>query len=189
MTSPSPVLQSPSPLAVALVGLPGAGKSLVAAALGERLGLRRLDRDAIRHALFPHCSYSFIEKHAAFRALLLGLEINGILGESSVIDGCTFSRRAELDRVEEVTRRQGQRFVALFLDCPPDLARERIRADVAASTHLARDRDPDLVAEVVARFEPPPSTALRIDASRPADEVCRLACEAVAALGSVAPGI
>lgn len=44
------------PLVVALIGLPGAGKSTVARALEQQLGLRRVCRDAIRHALFPHCA-------------------------------------------------------------------------------------------------------------------------------------
>lgn len=185
----SPAWRPVPPLAIALIGLPGAGKSMVAAVLADQLGLRRLDRDAIRLALFPRCSYSVVEKRAAFRALLLGLEINGLLGESSVIDGCTFARRADLDRVEAVARRHAQRFAALFLDCPPDLACDRIRADMDARTHLARDRRPDLVAEVVARFEPPPVTAVRIDASRPADEVCRLALQAVVALDGRLPRV
>src|SRR5690349_10105105 len=78
------------PVVVALIGLPGAGKSLVARALEDQLGLRRVCRDAIRHAMFPKCSYSFAEKRAAFRGMLLALEINCMLGASSVLDGVTF---------------------------------------------------------------------------------------------------
>src|SRR4051794_27330675 len=50
---------SAKPVVVALIGLPGSGKSLVARALEDQLGLRRVDRDTIRHAMFPKCSYSF----------------------------------------------------------------------------------------------------------------------------------
>ena len=86
-------------LIVTLIGLPGAGKSTVARTLERRLGLRRVCRDAIRQAMFPRCDYTFIEKRAAFRTVLLAIEINCLLGEPSVIDGMTFSRREDFDEV------------------------------------------------------------------------------------------
>src|SRR5512146_211362 len=100
--APEPV--GVTPVVVALIGLPGAGKSLVARALADQLGLRRVCRDTIRYAMFPSCSYTFAEKRAAFRATLLALEINCLLGESTVIDGVTFSRRADLVRVDTTIR-------------------------------------------------------------------------------------
>jgi predicted kinase len=200
MTSPTPVPQGrpvtvPPPsraaatgrrVVVALIGLPGAGKSVVARAIADQLGLRRVDRDAIRHAMFPRCSYSFVEKRASFRALLLALEMNCMLGESSVIDGCTFSRRSDLERVDQIVRAQGFQAIPVFLDCPSELARARIARDVAENRHLARDRTPDIVGEVLARMEPPPPGALVIDATLPAAQVCRLAVEAIATLAGIA---
>jgi predicted kinase len=175
----------PIPVVVALIGLPGAGKSVVARAIEDQLGLRRVCRDAIRHAMFPKCGYTFAEKRAAFRSLLLALEINCMLGESSVIDGVTFSRRRDLARVDSVIGRYNFTAIPIYLDCPPQVARERIAADVANDRHLARDRTPDVVNEVLARFETPPPTALLINANQPAAQVCRLAIEAVAAIQGV----
>ncbi|MCQ4165307.1 AAA family ATPase [Tahibacter harae] len=195
--SPTPVPESRSapalppparrgkPVVVALIGLPGAGKSVVARALADQLDYRRIDRDLIRHAMFPRCSYSFVEKRASFRALLLALEVNCMLGESSVLDGCTFSRRADLARVDQVVRQHGYTAVPIFLDCPSPLARERIARDMAGNRHLARDRTPDVVGEVLARMEPPPPGALSIDARLPAAEVCRLAVDAVARIAGI----
>ena len=176
-----------TPVVVALIGLPGAGKSVVARALEDQLGLRRVCRDAIRHGMFPKCSYSFAEKRAAFRGLLLALEINCMLGESSVIDGVTFSRRRELVRVDAAIRRYRFLPLPIFLECPPEVARARIAADVAANRHLARDRTPDVVTEVLSRFDAPPPNALVIDATLPATEVCRLAVEVVADVRGMAP--
>ena len=170
------------PVVVALIGLPGAGKSVVARAIEDQLGLRRVCRDAIRHAMFPKCSYSFAEKRAAFRSLLLALEINCLLGESSVIDGVTFSRRRDLLRVDGVILRYAFTPIPIYLDCPPDVARARIASDVENDRHLARDRTPEVVNEVLVRFDPPPPNALTIDASRPAADVCRIAVDAVAAI-------
>ncbi|MBS0555796.1 MAG: AAA family ATPase [Proteobacteria bacterium] len=183
------VVQPPNagkPIVVALIGLPGAGKSVVAAALADQLRLRRVCRDAIRHAMFPKCTYSFAEKRAAFRGLLLALEINCLLGESSVIDGVTFSRRRDLVRVDAAIRRFSFMPVPIYLQCPPDVARARIAADIASNRHLARDRTPEVVTEVLTRFDPPPPNALVIDASLPAAEVCRQAVAAVAEIRGAA---
>jgi len=170
------------PIVIALIGLPGAGKSVVARALEDQLGLRRVCRDAIRQAMFPKCSYSFAEKRAAFRAMLVALEINCMLGISSVLDGVTFSRRRDLLRVDAVIHRYGFTPVPIYLECPPDVARARIADDVRNNRHLARDRTPEIVTEVLVRFEPPPPSALMIDASLPALEVCRRAVAACAAV-------
>lgn len=176
------------PVVVAVIGLPGAGKSVVARAIEDQLGLRRVCRDAIRHAMFPKCAYSFAEKRAAFRAMLLALEINCLLGESSVLDGVTFSRRRDLARVDAAIRRYGFTPIPIFLDCPPPVARARIAEDIAHDKHLARDRTPDTVTEVLTRFDPPPPSALRIDATLPAARMCQLAVDAVTAIrGSERP--
>lgn len=175
------------PVVVALIGLPGAGKSTVAIALERALGLRRVCRDAIRHAMFPRCDYSFVEKRAAFRTVLLAVEINCLLGEPSVIDGMTFSRRADFDELHARAERHGYDVLPLFIDCPPALARERIARDLVERAHPAADREPDLVDRIARRFDSPPAAAIRIDASRPMDEVCRLAIAEVAArLGGAA---
>lgn len=174
----------PQPVVVALIGLPGAGKSLVARTLADQLGLRRVCRDAIRHAMFPQCAYSFAEKRAAFRALLLALEINCLLGHSSVLDGVTFSRRRDLQRVDAAIRRYGFTPVPVFLDCPPELARARIAQDIAAHRHRALDRTPDSVGEVLARFDAPPPGALHVDASQSPAQVCQVVLQAVASIRS-----
>ena len=168
-------------LVVALMGLPGAGKSTVAHALESRLDLRRVCRDEIRRAMFPRCDYSFVEKRAAFRTVLLAIEINCVLGESSVIDGMTFSRRDDYDQVVARADLHGFDVLPLLIDCPPELARERIARDLLERRHPAEDREPELVDMVARRFDPPPAATIRIDASRAMDEVCRLAVAEVAA--------
>lgn len=163
------------PIVIAVMGLPGAGKSVVARAIEDQLGLRRVCRDLIRAAMFPRCNYSFIEKRAAYRSLLLALEINCMLGVGSVIDGMTFSRRSELDRVAELAAKHGIVTIPLLVECPPDVARERVARDLAANRHLALDRTPETVNEVLSRRDPPPEGTLTVDATLPAADMCRAA--------------
>ena len=160
------------PIVVALIGLPGSGKSIAARALQDQMGLRRVCRDTIRQAMFPRCSYSFAEKRAAFRSLLLAVEVNCMLGESSVIDGVTFSRHSDLQRVDAAIRRYGCLPIPIYLDCPPDVARARIADDIANNRHLARDRTPEIVADVMIRFDPPPANAIVINSDMPEADLC-----------------
>ena len=159
------------PVVIPLVGLPGAGKTTLAGALAAAFGLRLVSRDVIRDALFPACRYTPTEQRAAFRAVVLAVEVNCALGVGSVIDGMTFSRAADLARVDELARRYDALSVPIWLDVPPHVARERIARDLTRGAHPAADRNPELVAQVARRFEPPPPTVAAIDASLPVDAV------------------
>lgn len=167
------------PFVVAVMGLPGAGKSVVARAIEDQLQLRRICRDQIRAAMFPRCNYSFIEKRAAYKGVLLALEINCMLRVGSVIDGMTFSRQRELLRVAEVAARHGVDTIPLMIECPPDLARERVARDLDLNRHIAADRTPETVNDVLARWEAPPAGTLVIDATLPAAQMCRAAVDAI----------
>ena len=170
-----------TPLVVALIGLPGAGKSVVAHALEQELGLRRVCRDTVRAAMFPQCSYTYAEKRAAMRAVLLAVEVNCLLGVGSVVDGVTFSRRRDLERLDHTLASHRVLSLPLFLDCPPELARERVAHDLATGRHVAMDRSPALVDEIMARFEPPPPTCVVLDARLPRDELVAAALAAARA--------
>lgn len=176
-------LQAPlRPLVIALMGLPGAGKSTLAQGLCQHFDLHVVDRDALRAAMFPRCTHTAAEKAAAFRMLLAAVEVNCALGRSSIIDGVTFSRRADLERLDAAVRAYPVDAVALYLDCPPELARARVAGDLATGGHPAGDRDPQLVDTVMQRFEEPPSSAIALDATRPATEVLQQALAALATL-------
>lgn len=163
------------------MGLPGAGKSTIARVLVDRFGLRQVCRDAIRRAMFPQCDYSFIEKRAAFRGVLLAVEINGLLGKASVVDGMTFSRREDRDRLADVTRQHGFDLFWLLAACDPARARMRIANDRLHAMHTALDRTPALVDTMAGCFEDLPSGVVRIDANGSAERMCEAAINAVAA--------
>ena len=171
----------PRPIVVALIGLPGAGKSTLANALGERLDLRIANRDLIARALFPQCSYSIPEKRAAFHALLLAVEVNGALGESTVIDGMTFSSRFVLERVARIAAKYNLFMIPIWLDLPANVAKARISVDRHSGRyHPADDRTPALVDAVLARFERPLPTVPVIDAMLPVETVRDVAEQIIA---------
>ncbi len=174
-----PVVVGPRPLrpvVVALIGLPGAGKSMVAAHLRRKLQLRIVNRDEIRRALFPECSYSQTEKRASVQAAFLAVEVNSALGESTVVDGMTFSKTTDLTTLSELVISYGLAFVPIWLDVEPEMAKARIQADIdAGNTHLAEDRVPEMIEPILAGFQRPPAAVPVIDAGLPAERVCELA--------------
>ncbi len=159
--------RSPPPPVIALMGLPGAGKSTVARFLVEALQLREVNRDAIRAAMFPRCRYSGAEKHAANRAMMHAVEANCRQGIASVVDGMTFARRAEVETLRTRVADRGFALLPLLLRCPVEVAVARVAADSVDGSHPAADRDAELVRRVALRFEQPPPDVVRIDADRP----------------------
>lgn len=172
-------MASVTPIVIGLCGLPGAGKSSAAVEIGDRYDLRLVDRDRIRDAMFPLCAFSGAEKEAANEAVMSAVAANCRLGFNTLVDGMTFSSRMQRTEFAGVVRECGGRFAILYFDCPLDVARERIGNEDA---HLARDRTPELADDVAARFEPPEGEGLRVDATKPRDDVLQQAGDAVGAL-------
>jgi len=138
---------------VALIGVPGAGKSTLARLLASSLEWRIVSRDTIRAAMFPQCSYTPLEKRAGFRAALLALEVNAALGASSILDGVTLARERDRLRVALLADRRGAVYLPLHVRVSSATARTRIANDLG-SPHPASNREPALVDEVLGRFDP-----------------------------------
>lgn len=160
------------PGVVVLAGLPGAGKSTLARALAQRLPEARvIDKDAVRDALFSPCDYSSAERNLTFSAMLDAARYHLGRGRVVIFDGLTFSRRNEVAAAEAVAK-EGDAFVAVIVcDVPVAVAVERCEADAAAGTHVAANRDGDLVRRVAAEMEEPAGVYLTLDSVRPVEDL------------------
>ncbi len=167
------------PGVIVLVGLPGAGKSTLAASLARRLpDARVLDKDKVRHALFAPCDYTSAERDVVFAALLDAARYHLGRGRVVIFDGLTFSRRAQVAAVERVADDAGAFRAVIVCDVPLEVAIERCEADAAAGDgHLASNRDGELVRRVASEMEEPAGDYLTLDMT---SEVDRLLEQALA---------
>lgn len=149
------------PGVIVLVGLPGAGKSTLAAALARRLpDARVLDKDQVRHVLFDPCDYTSAERDVVFAAMLDAARYH--LGRDRIVifDGLTFSRRSQVAAAEAVAQDAGGFVAVLVCDVPLEVAIARCEA---ADDHLAANRDGPLVRRVAAEMEEPSGDYVTLD--------------------------
>jgi adenylylsulfate kinase len=108
-----------------ITGLPGSGKSTVAAALLELLekeGLEAqlLSSDALRKVLTPKPSYSLEERNIVYETLVYIAELLTRNGVNVVIDAT-----GNLKRYRDNAREKIEAFIEVYLECPLEVCRQR----------------------------------------------------------------
>ena len=152
---------------VIMAGLPGTGKSTLARALARRLPGLVLDKDAIRAALFQpgYVEYSLAQDDFCQEIMLQTAAY--LLGKNAqihvLLDGRTFSRRYQRERVAEFCSQMGNTLATLECVCSEATALARLSEAVAANTHLAANRTPELYREIRKTWEPIDDPKLVID--------------------------
>jgi predicted kinase len=157
---------------VVMAGLPGTGKSTLARALAHAGGGIVLDKDVIRSVLFPPDYVEYSNEQDDFCQSLM-LETAEYLVERHpglriFLDGRTFSRKYQIDRVVEVARRLNSEWRILQCVCAEESARQRL--DASRLTHPARNRSFELHQRIRAQFEPIACPKLVVDTDAPLEE-------------------
>jgi predicted kinase len=155
---------------VIMAGLPGTGKSTLSRALAQRLTGFVLDKDAIRAALFQpsHVEYSPAQDDFC-QEIMLETAAYLIAKDAELhilLDGRTFSRRYQRERVIESCRQVGTSWATLECVCTEQTALRRLAEAMAQHTHPAANRTPELYRQIRKAWEPidPPKLVLDTDA-------------------------
>ncbi|HYW39091.1 MAG TPA: AAA family ATPase, partial [Terriglobales bacterium] len=151
-----------------MAGLPGTGKTTLARELARRTQGALLSKDEIRGALFSPEDIDYSVKQDDFVMEVMLEAIRYLLQETPsrkiFLDGRTFSRRYQIDRVLTFARELAQPWTIIECTCSDESARRRLDLEPDPS-HLAHNRTFALYLEVKARFEPItyPKTAISTD--------------------------
>jgi predicted kinase len=163
------------PVLVVVSGLPGTGKTALAAALAARLGAVHLSVDPVEDALLgAGLPPSWETGVAAYEAARAMAELNLVPGATVVVDAVNDSEPArETWRTASAAAGAELAFVLLTLD---DVVEHRRRVE-GRRRDLAHVPEPswDAVLARAAAYAPwADGACLRIDAGRPVDELVRV---------------
>jgi len=165
---------------ILMAGLPGTGKTTLARALADRTGGCVLSKDEIRAALFSpeDIEYSTAQDDFCMEVMLQAARylLQENPGRKIFLDGRTFSRRYQIDRVRTLAANLSQPWTILECTCSEELVRDRLESD---PSHPARNRTFSLYLDVKARFEPIGYQKTVIDTDQPLEECVRQAMAAL----------
>jgi len=165
-----------------MAGLPGTGKTTLARELARRTQGALLSKDEIRAALFAPEDLEYSGKQDDF-VMEVMLDAARFLLQNAparkiFLDGRTFSRRYQVDRVLQFARELAQPWTIVECACSDESARRRLDLEPDPS-HPAHNRTFALYLEVKARFEPVTYPKTVLDTDQPLDHCLQQALAAV----------
>jgi predicted kinase len=155
---------------IAMAGLPGTGKSAIAAELEKRLHALLLNKDEIRAQLFPRETINFSREQDDLCMEVIFVMAKYLLKtnpeQTIIIDGRTFSRSYQVEHL--LSRADLLKVKPVIIECICDdtVAKERLENDLGAGAHPAGNRTFKLYQELKEKAEPIRAERLVIDTGR-----------------------
>jgi uncharacterized protein len=118
---------------ISLAGLPGTGKSFLAAAIGERYPVAVIRSDEVRKVFYPAPTYATAENATVYLtsyALLEALLRDGY----AVVFDATNLRRHGRRRLRQIARAAGAPYLLLMTVSPREVVADRLRRRSAGET-------------------------------------------------------
>ena len=167
-----------------MAGLPGTGKTTLARELAPGTQGAFLNKDEIRAALFSPEDIEYSVKQDDF-VMEIMLEAARFLLQNDparkiFLDGRTFSRRYQIDRVLKFAGELAQPWTIIECTCAEESARRRLDLEPDPA-HPARNRTFALYLKVKARFEPITYHKTTINTDQPLEQCIEQALAAITA--------
>ncbi len=144
---------------IAMAGLPGTGKSMLAHHLAHALAAIILDKDAIRATLFPPAWVEYSTEQDDFCMSVMFQVSAYVLRKDPrhpvIFDGRTFSRQYQVMALKRLAEELQTPLRIIECVCSDETARQRLEeAASGKERHPAENRDYTLYLEIKAHFEP-----------------------------------
>ncbi|MCL4561512.1 MAG: ATP-binding protein [Chloroflexi bacterium] len=159
---------------VVMAGLPGTGKSRLAAGLAQALPGVTLDKDKIRLALFPSEEIEYSRSQDDFcmqavyqtAAYLLRKDPHRFV----ILDGRPFVLAYQVEYLISFTLKSRLSYRLIECTCPDQIVRTRLEAQAAEASHPAANRNYELYLALKSRAAPIPPPKLVIDTGQPFED-------------------